>query len=194
MRIGDREFSTEEVAALCGVTRVTVVDWISRGLLEARLTPGGRRRVPRASLAVLMERQGYELPRVVAAERPLVFVVDDEAMWRNSLRTMLERDGDLQVETFGHGADVLIAIGARRPDVLILDMVMPGFDGRQIIQAIRADEALNSIAIIALTSYIEELASARRYGANLAIQKDEAREVRRHVAQVLHETQRRVAP
>jgi excisionase family DNA binding protein len=137
MQLGDREFTSEEVADLCGVTRVTVADWISRGRLAVRWTSGGHRRIPRASLAAFMLEQGDLLPRSVESPRALTLVLDHDGERRNALAALFGGSVDFEVESCEPGIDALLSIGARRPDVLAFATRIPGFDTPQFITAVR---------------------------------------------------------
>jgi two-component system, chemotaxis family, protein-glutamate methylesterase/glutaminase len=79
----------------------------------------------------------------VSAERRLeVMVVDDSAVVRQLLKTLLEREGDIAVTT---AADPLIARGKMRqsrPDVLLLDIEMPRMNGLRFLQEIMAEDPL----------------------------------------------------
>ncbi|HWK10615.1 MAG TPA: response regulator [Vicinamibacterales bacterium] len=82
-----------------------------------------------------------------------VLAVDDEADSLNLLRAVLESAG-ASVTTAQNGAEAIDAIGARRPDVLVADIGMPGMDGLQLIRAIRRmDEPVRSTPAAALTAY-----------------------------------------
>jgi excisionase family DNA binding protein len=192
MLLGDREFTSEEVATLCGVTRVTVADWIARGKIGVRWTSGGHRRIPRASLAEFMSKQGYALPRIVSNAGALVLAIDDESEWRERVRHLLEGTGVFQVETMQPGVDALLSIGVRCPDVLLIDTRMPGFDAPQLIESVRREKALCDTIIVALTTYEEESAGARRFGADSALTKSRVADLAPLLVRILTERQRRV--
>ena len=170
--LGDREFTTEEIAQICGVSRPAVVDWITRGTLRARLTDGGHRRVARASLSEFLRGQGYRVPLEVGRERPLVFVIDDESMWRSWIEEALQRDGDFDIETFAPGTEVLLATGEYKPDVIVFDLRMPGIDSHQLLEALHETrDDLGDVLLVAMGAHDDELPLARRNGAHLALSK-----------------------
>lgn len=72
------------------------------------------------------------------APRPRVLLVDDDATIREHLGPVLERSG-LEVEEAADGESALQSIARRRPDVVILDVMMPGIDGREVLRRIRAE-------------------------------------------------------
>ncbi len=69
---------------------------------------------------------------------PNVLIVDDEPQVRHIVATYLERDGFL-VRTAEDGEGALAAIKARRPDVLVLDLMLPKLDGLAVLQRLRED-------------------------------------------------------
>ena len=78
--------------------------------------------------------QGYRVPMTVARERPLVYVLDDEELWRKSIQTALQND--FEVETSAPAPEALLDIGERRPDVVIFDLHMPGMDTLLLMEAL----------------------------------------------------------
>ena len=93
----------------------------------------------------------------MSAPEPLVRVVlaDDHALVREATAELLERAGGIQV--LGQAADGLEAlrlVGALRPDVLLLDLAMPGLDGLEVTR--RARELSPRTAIVALTAHEEQ--------------------------------------
>lgn len=188
--LGEREFTTEEIAQMCGVSRPAVVEWIGRGLLTARLTEGGHRRVARAALANFLSQQGYKLPSEVARAKPLVVVIDDETIWRATLEAHLSAGYD--VRTFGQGVEVLVAIGALRPDIIVVDTRMPGFDSYALLEALRRHKALEECLVVGLTQTEDEAAGARSIGAHGALSKARIGELPQLLTRLLMEHQRRV--
>jgi DNA-binding response OmpR family regulator len=84
-----------------------------------------------------------------------ILVVEDSADIAELLRHSLERAGHA-VETIASGRDALLRVRERAPDLVILDIMLPGMDGLQVCQALRADAATAAIPIIMLTARTEE--------------------------------------
>jgi DNA-binding NarL/FixJ family response regulator len=98
-----------------------------------------------------------------------VLLVDDQAMIRSGIRGLLELAGDLVV--VGEAADGRHAVSmarALRPDVVLMDLQMPGVDGIQAIRAIRADEAIAALPVLVLTTFDKDdnVLVALQTGAN----------------------------
>ena len=81
---------------------------------------------------------------------PRVLVVDDEPQEQQAVRALLEEAGYV-VETVGDGEAGLARLSADRPDLLVVDLIMPGIDGPTLIRAARRDLALGDLPIILLT-------------------------------------------
>lgn len=190
--LGEREFTTEEIAQICGVSRPAVVEWVTRGLLPARLTEGGHRRVARSTLAAFLGKQGYRIPRDVARERPMVFVIDDEPIWRSTVQNYLDRDFD--VTTWAPGVEVFVAMGAQQPDVVIIDLHLPGMDALHLLEVMSRAPSLQDTLRVALVPHEEEVSAARRAGAHLSVSKARASELQHLVTRLVGDYQRRFQP
>jgi len=78
-------------------------------------------------------------------------VVEDNADNRLLLRALLgER---YEIVEFDNGIDALAGLRGSHPDLVLLDISLPGMDGNEILRRIRADDALSSLPVIALTAH-----------------------------------------
>lgn len=80
-----------------------------------------------------------------------ILVVDDEPMARDLLRLMLERSGFKIIEAVD-GYDALEKISQHRPDLIILDVMMPGIDGFEVCRTLRAQPDTAELPIIMLSA------------------------------------------
>jgi CheY-like chemotaxis protein len=80
-----------------------------------------------------------------------VLVADDKASSRELVRTVLERSGYLVVEA-GDGIEALRSARESKPDLIILDLHMPGLDGFGVVREIRLDRDLAATPVMALTA------------------------------------------
>ena len=81
-----------------------------------------------------------------------ILVVDDDEDARALLHAVLEYSG-AEVVSAESARGALAALGHRRPDVIIADLVMPGDDGYALIRAMRTRSSVRSVPMIALTAY-----------------------------------------
>ena len=84
------------------------------------------------------------------AMTPRILVVDDEPQEQQAVRTLLE-DAGYVVETVGDGETALARLKAACPDLLVVDMVMPGMDGWTLAGAVRRELVLPNLPILMLT-------------------------------------------
>ncbi len=80
-----------------------------------------------------------------------VAVVEDNADNRLLLQAIL--DGLYDVVEYENGVDALAGLSAALPDLVLLDISLPGMDGNEILARIRADEHLRRLPVIALTAH-----------------------------------------
>ena len=115
---------------------------------RARASPGVGRMVSPAAL-----------PQPPDPARPRVMLAEDDPEDREALVAALERDYDLGA--FDGGAAVLAAVRAEPPDLLLLDVRMPGMDGLSVLEAVRADPATVEVPVILLSGQADDVTRVR---------------------------------
>ena len=101
-------------------------------------------------------------------DRPIDVVIADDHGVVKGLRALVDREEDMRVVGEANsGADVLDLLRARQPDVLLLDIRMPGMDGLETLRRIEADPDLAELSVIIVTTfeideYVFEALQARR--------------------------------
>jgi DNA-binding response OmpR family regulator len=86
---------------------------------------------------------------------PKILVVDDDPSIRSLVTATLELEG-YEVSCAEDGFAGLRAIEAIRPDCVLLDVMMPGLDGHQVLQRIRAAESGADLPVVMLTAYSDD--------------------------------------
>lgn len=79
-----------------------------------------------------------------------VLVAEDDASVRLTIQFVLEDEG-FDVLIAQDGEEALQIARAEHPDVILLDQIMPKLDGKQVLHALRADEATRDVAVFVLT-------------------------------------------
>jgi CheY-like chemotaxis protein len=93
--------------------------------------------------------------------KPTILVADDDPRLVRVLRTNLERDG-FTVMTAEDGKQVLNQVQRYRPDLIILDVMMPNLDGPETSQQLRSDPQTQDIPILFLTAILRKPEAQRR--------------------------------
>jgi excisionase family DNA binding protein len=138
-----------QAAKFLGVAQSTIRKWSDQGRVPAFYTPGGHRRYRRGDLEAFLARSGPG----GRTEGPLVLVVDDDERLREFVRVNLEMEG-YSVREAASADEALEAIEDSAPALVLLDVVMPGVDGWQMLQ--RMQERHGSIPVIMFSGKVDE--------------------------------------
>ena len=143
-----------QAASYLGVAQSTIRKWSDSGRLSAFYTPGGHRRFRRRDLdAFLAGSRGGP-----ARGTPLVLVVDDDARLREFVRVNLEMDG-YAVREAGTAEEGLAALEEEPPDLILLDVMMPGMDGWEMLRRVQEQHGVGTIPVIMFSGKVTEAAS-----------------------------------
>jgi excisionase family DNA binding protein len=150
-----------QAATFLGVAHSTIRKWSDQGRVQAFYTPGGHRRFRRRDLEAFVDRSG---PAAHRPSGPLVLVVDDDESLREYLRVNLELAG-YSVREAENGERALVAIEGQAPDLVLLDVVMPGLDGWQLLRQLEERHGAIPVIMFSATVDDEAAAEAARHGA-----------------------------
>lgn len=176
----ERVFSAHEVANICGVVNQTAINWIDKGHLDAYSTPGGQYRVYADVLAKFLQKQGMRLPddlkQVLAEQARIeeVLIVDDDRDFNELIRQFLARKNPrYRIAQAFDGYDAGRAILQQKPDLIFLDINLPGVDGYKLCRQIKADETLTRPIVIAVSGQNDPAteAEALNAGADVFLKK-----------------------
>ncbi len=162
--------SLGSVAKRCNVSRTTVYRWIISGQLKAYSLPSGHFRVIPADLDEFCTSFGItqNLADGIGARRAVpnkinVLIADDHPDALLLFKRVVERYlPDAAIHEAVNGVDTCIAVGTLRPQVLVLDIMMPGMDGFAVLQELLHRPELSQSRVIVVSAYepfarIEEL-------------------------------------
>ena len=154
--------STVTVARLLGVAVASISKWIDAGQLKAGRTPGGHRRVAKENLIAFLRRQQLPIPPELITTPPRVLIVDDEASVTQWIAGEIKA-GHPDFEVFeandGYRAGEIVA--SAKPDVVVLDLRMPGLDGFEVCRRIKGGQNAADTAVIAITAHHSKKAERR---------------------------------
>jgi len=166
-------FTTGEVAEICKVSQQTVIRCFDNGRLNGFRVPGSRfRRIPREALIQFMKEHNIPLDQLEMGKRR-VLVVDDDPAIVEMLVELLERDGRFEVQTAATGFDAGLRTKEFRPDVIVLDYMLPDINGNGVIRSIRSDATMSDVKIIIVSGVVSrgDVANLLECGADDFMQK-----------------------
>lgn len=148
-------YTTYQVARFLGVSLPTVVNWVNSGLLSAHRTPGGHRRIAHNDVIAFAREHELPLSRELldAGGTRKVLVIDDQRDFSEMVREYLELKGDFEVEVAQSGFQAGYAVAQFKPDLILLDLLMPDLDAFEVYQTLRTAPETRHIPVIACTSW-----------------------------------------
>jgi excisionase family DNA binding protein len=162
-------YTTFQISHFCSVDITTVMSWIDEGKLPAYKTPGGHRRVLQANLLEFLHKYNMPIPTELTKAHERILVVDDDALIVKIVtRTIKKMDPALEIETAGDGFVAGRKLESFDPDLVILDLTLPGVDGFHICRNIRSSEKTKDVKILAMTGHTSEAVRKKimDYGAD----------------------------
>jgi excisionase family DNA binding protein len=155
-----------QAAKYLGIAQSTVRVWTDSGRLPVFYTPGGHRRFLRSDLDAFIQRNG-------AGSRPrgdaVVLVVDDNPKLRSFIRVNLEFDG-MVVREAATAEEGLAALDEDPPDLVMLDVNLPGIDGWEMLRRVRERHGIETLPVIMFSGESED-DQAEEHGANTFVGK-----------------------
>lgn len=166
-------FTTGEAAEICKVSQQTIIRCFDSGRLKGFRVPGSRfRRIPRDALLQFMKDNSIP-PDLLDSGKTKVLVVDDDPEIVELFVDVLERDGRFEVKTADTGYTAGILTNEFRPDLIILDYMLPDVNGNVVCKTIRENEAFNNIKIIIVSGVVnqDEINDLLKSGADEFVKK-----------------------
>ena len=166
-------FTTGEAAEVCKVSQQTIIRCFDSGRLDGFRVPGSKfRRIPRQSLVKFMKANRIPLDNLDSG-RKRVLIVDDDSEIVELMVDVLVRDGRFEIKTASSGYEAGIFTQQFRPDLILLDYMLPDINGNVVCQTIRMNPEFESIKIIIVSGVIkqEEIDDLLRSGAEDFIRK-----------------------
>lgn len=161
-------FTTGEAAKICKVSQQTIIRCFDSGGLKGFRVPGSRfRRIPREHLYAFMKENNIPTDALESGKRK-VLVVDDDRDLVELLVDVLERDGRFETRSVNNGFEAGMTVKDYRPDLIILDVMLPDINGKDVCVRVRNDKSLEAVKIICVSGMVEEdkIEELHRAGAN----------------------------
>ncbi len=162
-------YTTGEAARICKVSQQTIIRCFDSGQLRGFRVPGSRfRRIPREELIRFMREHNIPMDALEEDGRIKVLIVDDDVDLVEVITEAFERDGRFLVRSATTGFEAGMLVRDFQPDVVVLDVMLPDINGKEVCRRLRRDEKLRSVKIICISGMVErrKVGELKRAGAN----------------------------
>jgi len=149
-------FTTGEAAEICRVSQQTIIRCFDSGRLEGFRVPGSRfRRIPRQSLIKFMKDNSIPLDNLESGKKR-VLIVDDDAEIVELMADVLGRDGRFEIKTASSGYEAGISTQQFRPDLILLDYMLPDVNGNVVCQTVKSNPEFENTKIIIVSGVVKQ--------------------------------------
>jgi excisionase family DNA binding protein len=167
--------TVSQASKYCNVSSKTIINWIEAGHLKAYKTVGGHRRIKKEDLDQFLKDKGMPMPEEIKAEeRKKILVVDDDKIIVETIVQALEEDEyGYEMISASDGFEAGLQVSHFKPDLLILDIMMPDINGYEVCQKVKSSPESKDIKIIVLSAYLNDEAfkQMKEYGADACFSK-----------------------
>ncbi len=142
-----------EAAQICRVTTRTINYWIKAGKLKAYTTPGGHFRIWPNDLRDFLKAYNMNMSSELGKERRRkVLIIESDEAYSDMMRNiLLDKFDDCEFHNSHDGYEALIILGDLKPDLVVLDLTMPGVDGFRMLELISDRSAVHPLKILVLS-------------------------------------------
>ncbi len=149
-------FTTGEAAQMCKVSQQTIIRCFDSGRLNGFRVPGSKfRRIPREELLRFMRQNGIPTDTMVSSKRRIL-IVDDDPKIVELLKDVFGRDDRLEVSSASTGYDAGLLTERLKPDLIILDYMLPDVNGNVVCERIRSNADLVNTRILLVSGVINQ--------------------------------------
>lgn len=156
-----RTLTTYDIARYCDVSPRTAIQWITEKKMESYRTPGNHCRVKVEDFIEFLKNYKLPIPNELTDELQIkaqkrILIVDDDQDMARSIERSLQRKRIYSLELAFDGFEAGIKLASFKPDLVILDIRMPGMDGYAVTEKIKAFPELKKTKILAISAFFEE--------------------------------------
>ena len=166
-------FTTGEAAKVCKVSQQTIIRCFDNGSLKGFRVPGSRfRRIPRDQLFSFMRDNGIPTDALESGKRK-VLIVDDDQELVELMEDAFQRDARFEIRTANNGFDAGMLVKEFEPDLVVLDVMLPDINGKEVCQRVRGGEHGEAVKIICISGMVEQdkIADLKAAGADEFLHK-----------------------
>ncbi len=149
-------FTTGEAAEICKISQQTIIRCFDSGRLRGFRVPGSRfRRIPRDELIRFMRENKITVDQMQSGTKRILVVDDDDTMVE-MFTELLGSDDRFAVKTASTGYDAGVLTEQFKPDLLILDYMLPDINGNIVCQTVRQNPQLQGMRVIIVSGVVNQ--------------------------------------
>lgn len=191
----ERFLSTGDIAHYCEVTPTAVLKCLDSVRSPVFNIPGGHYRILRTDFRAFLQRHGMFMNEGFfgkASERKRILIVDDEPAVLSFIEGTLQLEGEYELATAPDGFEAAHQLAIFEPDLVVLDIMLPGMDGFEICRRLKSDPAMSRVKVLVVTGFAteENIEKILHYGADDYLAKPlKLEDLKRKVRQLLADVQ-----
>lgn len=167
--------TVSQASQYCKVDQETIIKWIDEGQIPAEKTVGGHRGIKQDDLDRFLREHGMPVPESgTQGSRKKILVVDDDKIVVETIVQALEEDEHgYELISAADGFEARSQIQHFKPDLLLLDIMMPDINGYEVCRQIKSAPDTRHIKIIVLSAYLDDdnYKKMKEYGADACFSK-----------------------
>jgi len=167
--------TVSQASKYCRVSPKTIINWIQAGHIKSYKTVGGHRRIKKEDLDSFLRERGMPAFEKTSEEaKKKILVVDDDKIIVETIVQSLEEDEyGYELISASDGFEAGVQVSHFKPDLIILDIMMPDINGYEVCRRIKTDHETKDTRIVVLSAYLDEEGHKKMkdYGADACFSK-----------------------
>jgi len=176
VNLNKKFFTTGDIGRIFGVSRISAYKWVVSGKIKSFKIPGGRYKIARRDLVDFIKKSGLDsrIAGGIQQDDVKILVVDDQKLIVQTVRDYMETaHPGWHISSASDGFEAGRMLSRVNPDLVILDLFLPGINGFNLCRNIKNDPNTRDVKIIVITGYPtqENISKARESGADAVLPK-----------------------
>ncbi len=176
VNLNKKFFTTGDIARIFGVSRISAYKWVVSGKVKSFKIPGGRYKITKKDLVDFIKKSGMDarVAGTIQQEDIKILIVDDQKLIIQTVRDYMEKiHPSWHISSASDGFEAGRMVSMMSPDIVILDLFLPGINGFSLCKNIKNDPHTKNVAIIVITGYPtdENIRKAKESGADAVLPK-----------------------
>ena len=170
-----KTLTVSQAGKYCNVDPDTILNWINDGSISAETSVGGHRRIKQEELDRFMKERNMTgaVAEMDVLQKKLLVVDDDKIVVETIVQCLEEDEHGYEIISAADGFEAQAQVNHFKPDLLILDIMMPDINGYEVCKKLKSDPETAHIKIIVLSAYLDDdnYKQMKEHGADACFSK-----------------------